>query len=83
MDQRYPFFMRLCWLLNSLRLFPVSAALRFVAYQSARLIPAWRCGLTGHDYGNRQEVGYIGWVEHSRLGVLLFIDLDSQFQYLW
>jgi hypothetical protein len=81
--QKHPFFMRLCWTLNTLRLYPASALLRFAAYQVCRLVPAWRRGLIGHDYEDRWAVGYIGWIEHARLGVLLFIDLDHRFQYQW
>lgn len=76
--QRTPLFQRFCYRLNDLRLYRVSAALRWCAWK-----------LAGHQiitetYDEPSHVGgYRGWLETKRAGVLAFIKDNGELQFKW
>jgi len=85
--QEYPFFMRLCWTLNTLRLSRLAAALRRWAHWRARFTlsgklrdPSW---VSWKHYDHPEDVGYRGWIEHERHGVLAFARMDDSLQFEW
>lgn len=77
MNNQAPFFMKVCWRLNALKLSYLSAFFRWIAFK----------GL-GHRvflylYSSPDNVHYLGWYEANRLGVLAFKQLDGSLQFRW
>lgn len=78
--KHYPLFMHLCWFLNSIRLFKISAYLRYLVFA---IVFNGGETLWVNSYDNPDEVGYNGWVEWPGFGVLAFVKRDGQPQFEW
>jgi hypothetical protein len=73
--KRVPAFQQLGYILTTVGLNRVAAALRYVALR-----------LSGFDLEKTYEgdlAGYVGYIKHPRLGVLAFRRLDGTLQYRW
>lgn len=75
--KEYPFFMRLCWFLDSIHMHYLAAALRVVAYW------ALRTTREAKPYKYPERVGYLAWIEDKRVGVIAFVREDNSIQFVW
>lgn len=84
-DIRYPFFMHLCWFLNTLRLYGLAAGLRWWVCNTTTMAGKFLTPppLLWKHYDHPEEVGYRGWVEHAKHGVLAFVRMDDSLQFMW
>lgn len=69
-------FLHFCHTLNSLGLSVIAAFLR-------RCVSLFLVSLTIRYYQNPEQVGYAGWIESPRVGVLAFIRADHTVQWRW
>lgn len=76
--KRVPLFQQVCYLLNSMHLYGVSAALRWLAWRSS--YPA-----LAYSFYEKPELvcGYQGWYWHRRLGIIAFVTPEGALQFKW